>query len=815
MAPRLDTLVIENFRSIKGKVVIPLNAQVVLVHGTNGMGKSSIMSALEIGLTGRMAHLAASGEGYKSYLTHLGQAGGSISLSTTQALGEEGRISGTAAFTETTFEAEPLLAAGLDRFFGERCYLPQATLGRLIEIYSNTGTKTTQSPLTQFVKEILGLDPLDALVEGLNPAFNVTRVRNLIPEYRRLETLETSAAQEAKLADDGLRDARTRTEAAHKRVTDLLTALGRAPIAIASSDEVDALLADLSESQVESDALATLETLRAELKAASQTWRTLPASDVQRDLATNERALQALGGQLEQWRAQSGAALAALLTQASQSFPDLPAMDDGPTSARASALARAEGEAERCERLIAAATAAAESEAAHRQTIARANVRLQELDAALASSADSTRSLAAALAGLAPHIHSDNCPVCDRDFAEREQGPLTAHLASKIAALTTEAGRLQALASERADITSRLTITQRDLQSVVQKTLKPEELAALTNRATQMTGLVEQLRQFEAEAEAGADLMDRLASARSAATIAKRASEASTTIRPELERIVSAVLGAPLGSFASVDEALSQTAMEMEARVSGAQTRIARRAEAIGGLETLKRALVDVANGVAAVEAAKAEVQRVKSGLAAVGDMREKAKAVSDAAQKVRSSIVKRVFNTALNKTWRDLFVRLAPSEDFVPAFKIPEGDKDKVEAVLETVHRSGRASGTPGAMLSQGNLNTAALTLFLALHLSVPARTPWLVLDDPVQSMDDVHIAQFAALLRTLSKSVGRQVIVAVHERALFDYLTLELSPAYAGDSLITVEVSRNFEGTTVATPTSHKYEADQLDAA
>jgi ABC-type hemin transport system ATPase subunit len=54
--------------------------------------------------------------------------------------------------------------------------------------------------------------------------------------------------------------------------------------------------------------------------------------------------------------------------------------------------------------------------------------------------------------------------------------------------------------------------------------------------------------------------------------------------------------------------------------------------------------------------------------------------------------------------------------------------------------------------MLSQGNLNTAALTLFLALNLSVLSQLPWLVLDDPVQSMDDVHIAQFAALLRTFS---------------------------------------------------------------
>jgi exonuclease SbcC len=41
---------------------------------------------------------------------------------------------------------------------------------------------------------------------------------------------------------------------------------------------------------------------------------------------------------------------------------------------------------------------------------------------------------------------------------------------------------------------------------------------------------------------------------------------------------------------------------------------------------------------------------------------------------------------------------------------------------------------------------------------------------------MDDAHIAQFAALLRTLSKEHGRQIVIAVHDRQLFEYLKLEL---------------------------------------
>ena len=112
--------------------------------------------------------------------------------------------------------------------------------------------------------------------------------------------------------------------------------------------------------------------------------------------------------------------------------------------------------------------------------------------------------------------------------------------------------------------------------------------------------------------------------------------------------------------------------------------------------------------------------------------------------------------------------------------------------------------------MLSSGNLNTAALTLFLALHLSVRPLLPWLILDDPVQSMDELHIAQFAALLRTLSKEQGRQIIISVHERPLFDYLTLELSPAFPGDQLVTVEVSRSAVGASFAEPTYYNWEND-----
>ena len=187
---------------------------------------------------------------------------------------------------------------------------------------------------------------------------------------------------------------------------------------------------------------------------------------------------------------------------------------------------------------------------------------------------------------------------------------------------------------------------------------------------------------------------------------------------------------------------------------------------------------------------------------------------IRTAASEARSAIVGRVFNKRLNAIWSDLFVRLAPNEPFVPAFMLPKKDGEPVRALLETVHRDGGTYGRPGSMLSAGNLNTAALTLFLSLHLSVNAELPWLILDDPVQSMDELHIAQFAALLRTLAKGEDRQIIIAIHEKQLFDYLTLELSPAFPGDKLITVEVIKTPDRSTQYETQVLGFEPDRLVA-
>jgi exonuclease SbcC len=253
-------------------------------------------------------------------------------------------------------------------------------------------------------------------------------------------------------------------------------------------------------------------------------------------------------------------------------------------------------------------------------------------------------------------------------------------------------------------------------------------------------------------------------------------------------------IGAP-----SLDEGESfeAAAARLDALLTGQATRLeerlSTRRKGADDIATIRSALTRRKETDARISADFASWQRANQGLERAQAMRDQGNVIRSAVDRVRSAIIRREFNDRLNRVWRDLFVRLAPGEPFVPAFRIPESSTQRLQPKLITEHRDGgEAGGTPGAMLSAANLNTAALTLFIALHLAVPRELPWLILDDPVQSMDDVHIAHFAALLRSLSKEQSRQVMIAVHDRQLFEYLKLELSPAFPEDSLLTLELSR-----------------------
>ncbi|MBB4003882.1 AAA family ATPase [Aurantimonas endophytica] len=812
MNPRLKSLSIQNFRSMRGSVVIPLDAQVVLVHGTNGMGKTSVMSAIELGLTGSIAHLEDQSK-YHDFLTHIDTEGGSIQLAVE---GVNGRSTGAGrlTFTPSSFDATPALNAADASFFAERCYLPQAVLGRLLDIYDQK--KNTSSRLTEFVKELLRLDALDALVDGLDHAFNVTRIRKLAPVYKQLEEARDLLDQQLERERSSVETALQATTQRISRLNELLAVLDPTAVPVVAGFDVAALRARVGDRDRDQAELASVTQQGSEVSSLLSRLEQTSAGSPDAKIAALERDAATIGSEYETWLNGPGAQITQALDVLREFYSELSPLDGGSVEDQVrDALKWCVVEVDRCQRLLDQHGTASQQLTAARTTIQRATTRIGEINQALEVGAKDARTLAAALAGIAPHVEGNMCPVCNRDYAELDNGSLTAHIAATIANLTSEAGRLQALSTERASESERLTMARRDEATAERLVLQPEALVDLRRRQSAIASIRSRLEPLQGDAADGQSLFVRLDGARRSLAATRRAGLQSASLLPEINDSVEQATGLPTTNFSSLREALEAATGALSGRLKAVHGTLSSRVSVETELDQYAREAQLLSDRVARATELERRVATMKGAFSSIGEVRERAKTIATAATHVRSGIVRDVFSGSLNKVWRDLFVRLAPNEQFVPQFRLPDRGDGKVEAVLETFHRSGQSSGPPGAMLSQGNLNTAALTLFLALNLSVPSQLPWLVLDDPVQSMDDVHIAQFAALLRTFSKGLGKQVLIAVHERALFEYLTLELSPAFAGDSLITVEISRNFAGDAVADPHFYAFEDDKAVAA
>lgn len=331
---------------------------------------------------------------------------------------------------------------------------------------------------------------------------------------------------------------------------------------------------------------------------------------------------------------------------------------------------------------------------------------------------------------------------------------------------------------------------QRSLVAMRGQLLSADQLSAAVGRREAVQVLRTRLQELRPAIAEGDGLTARNRDVQNELAELQAAELEEQTVRSALDSAAT-VLGlpgpAPLESLSGAWRRLADVA---SARASDFETRSAAVTEATESLSILRargQRADELQAGVAeAAEEKLAWDQRVAEAKRRQGVARE----VHSAANNARSTIVQQVFTESLNAVWRSVFTRLAPREPFVPIFGIPASTKTALELRLQTVHSSGETGGPPQMMLSAGNLNTAALSLFIALHLAVEPVVPCLVFDDPVQSMDEVHVAQFAGLIRVLSKHHSRQVIVAVHERELFEYLTLELSPAYEGDALITIEL-------------------------
>lgn len=809
MMPRIASLTATDFRSLRGTVTIPMDSPVVLIHGRNGAGKTSLLTAMEIGLTGNLASLSRLDPQLREHLVHKEAVARKASVSIgVHGLGVDfpaghfdihgHKLTGKAAL-------DPILI----RHFSERCYLAQSTLARLLEFYEDKSANGTA--LTRFVKELLGLDALDDLIDGLYDAGDVRRLRGHAVSFWDMR-------EQLPSLDDELSRLAKELTAAEGQATQLAQSVRE--LFAPHWPEVASLSAqpmlDLLKEQSQEPELQRLTQLRRELNdTVSQSQGVVSAMAADRRAAI-ETAAGAADAALRGWLDTSGQRMTGLFDKLGGYFSDLPSpIQNRPEYARAYAHRAVSNEVARCQQ-IKSKDQTAQKQVSTLQTDRQGlATRLEEIDKQIAQHSREAGQFAQALSAVVPHVHTEECPVCSRDFREVSSSPLLGHLMSRIASLTQSAGLLSALSQERANTVSAVAARDREIGVAQAHVLTAEARMEYGQRFATLEQALQDLASMDGEAKAGETLFGQAANAAQALASARAVDQQSAAIRDAAGRYANVLSMDPIGSSEPLQAALQRFLAEVTARLARLTTKETARRD---GMAALRELLLKQQN-IEAIEARQMERRTARRGLHAAKEAGERtmeqARELLKLAQIERSRVVGQVFNDSLNAAWRDLFVRLAPDEPFVPAFALPQATRVGIEARLETHYRDGSKGGNPRAMLSAGNLNTAALTLFLALHLSVKPQLPWLIIDDPVQSMDEVHISQFAALLRTLSKQHGRQVIIAVHEKPLFDYLCLELSPAFEGDRLITVELGRAANGESVANTVVRDWKQDLAIAA
>ncbi len=157
-------------------------------------------------------------------------------------------------------------------------------------------------------------------------------------------------------------------------------------------------------------------------------------------------------------------------------------------------------------------------------------------------------------------------------------------------------------------------------------------------------------------------------------------------------------------------------------------------------------------------------------------------RAVKDA----RVEVVRHEFNR-ISPLAQDVYSRLDPHPTFQDINLVPEVFRAAGTASASVRDPVLGSSADPMLVFSSAQANIAAISFVVALNWAAAERVPVLMLDDPLQAMDDVNVLGFADPCRHLRHS--RQLIVSTHERRFAQLLERKLAPRRDGERTLAVD--------------------------
>ncbi len=137
--------------------------------------------------------------------------------------------------------------------------------------------------------------------------------------------------------------------------------------------------------------------------------------------------------------------------------------------------------------------------------------------------------------------------------------------------------------------------------------------------------------------------------------------------------------------------------------------------------------------------------------------------------------VVEEIFNE-LQPVVQDLFSRLAPHPTFRQLTFSHEVYYRKGSSMPKAIDPLWNLETNPSITFSSAQANVAAICYFLALAFSSSTTDfGFVLLDDPLQSMDDVNVLGFSDLCRFLKRE--KQLIIATHDERLSSLLIRKLT--------------------------------------
>lgn len=175
------------------------------------------------------------------------------------------------------------------------------------------------------------------------------------------------------------------------------------------------------------------------------------------------------------------------------------------------------------------------------------------------------------------------------------------------------------------------------------------------------------------------------------------------------------------------------------------------------------------------VQQQRARADALREAAATLSQRAEEAKTLRSGTTRATAAVTAHRF-AQLQPLVNEIFGRLDPHPIFT-----------KMRFELDVSYRAGVADpivedeegtrGDPLLIFSSSQANVAALTYFLALSWTAEGHAlPFLLLDDPLQSMDDVNVLGFSDLCRHIRRR--RQLIVSTHEQRLAGLIERKLAP-------------------------------------